>query len=57
MQRVTVKARVVRSAPSGGSSLHLKYLERDGAGAEGDRGKVFSKSGFLPEEEKAQWLR
>lgn len=46
MRRVIVKARVVRMGPTARKALltHVRYVERDGAGPEGETEKFFSRS-------------
>ena len=55
-QRVVVKARVARN--KGGSlGKHSLYLERQGAGLNGEQGRLFSEYGYLSEKEKLNWLK
>ena len=46
-RRVIVKVHIARSGPSGAASFgkHVAYIRRDGAGRDGERGKLYDRSG------------
>lgn len=45
-RRVIVKVRIARAGPSGAASFakHVAYIRREGAGREGERGKLYDRS-------------
>lgn len=46
-RRVIVKVHIARAGPSGAASFakHVAYIRREGAGREGERGKLYDRSG------------
>lgn len=57
-QRVLVKARVVKNRSHGsGLAVHVSYLEREGVGLSGARGRAFHAAGFYSDEEKTKFLQ
>ena len=64
LQRVLIKARVVRNRSYSGRSrkvsalaVHLNYLEREGVGLAGERGRAFSIGGSLSTEQRHGWVQ